>query len=69
MKIDKSIHFSLPTIFINICFSQNNTRSPYSLNELGEINFLGNISSISMGGVDSAIDSIELILITLSLQN
>ncbi|MDG1247408.1 MAG: hypothetical protein P8N64_03540, partial [Flavobacteriaceae bacterium] len=35
------------------------TGSPYSLNELGEINFLGNVSNLSMGGIDSAIDSIE----------
>lgn len=40
-------------------FSQTNTGSPYSLNELGEINFTGNVSYQSMGGIDSSIDSIE----------
>ena len=60
MKIDKIPSILVFLLFFSIfAFSQNNTRSPYSLNELGEINFLGNISSISMGGVDSAIDSIE----------
>ena len=39
--------------------SQTNTGSPYSLNELGEINFRGNVSYQSMGGIDSSIDSIE----------
>ena len=39
--------------------SQTNTGSPYSLNELGEINFTGNVSYQSMGGIDSSIDSIE----------
>jgi hypothetical protein len=48
--------FVLSTSFV---VSQTNTGSPYSLNELGEINFLGNVSSLSMGGIDSAIDSIE----------
>ena len=46
-------------ISISSAFSQTDTGSPYSLNELGEINFLGNVSNLSMGGVDSAIDSIE----------
>lgn len=60
MKIDKIPAILIYMLFSSIFgFSQNNTRSPYSLNELGEINFLGNISYISMGGVDSAIDSIE----------
>ena len=60
MKIDKIPSILVYLLFSSIfAFSQNNTRSPYSLNELGEINFLGNISNISMGGVDSAIDSIE----------
>ena len=48
--------FVLSTSFV---VSQTNTGSPYSLNELGEINFLGNVSNLSMGGIDSAIDSIE----------
>ncbi len=39
--------------------SQTNTGSPYSLNELGEINFTGNVSYQSMGGIDASIDSIE----------
>ena len=39
--------------------SQTNTGSPYSLNELGEINFTGNVSYQSMGAIDSSIDSIE----------
>ena len=39
--------------------SQTNTGSPYSLNELGEINFTGNVSYQSMAGIDSSIDSIE----------
>ena len=60
MKIDKIPSFLVCILFSSLfSFSQNNTRSPYSLNELGEINFLGNISNISMGGIDSAIDSIE----------
>ena len=60
MKVIKNysliLSFIVSTSFV---FSQTNTGSPYSLNELGEINFLGNVSSLSMGGVDSAIDSIE----------
>jgi len=60
MKVIKNyslvIFFVLTTSFV---VSQTNTGSPYSLNELGEINFLGNISNLSMGGIDSAIDSIE----------
>ena len=40
-------------------FSQTNTGSPYSLNELGELNFTGNVSYQSMGGIDASIDSIE----------
>lgn len=42
-----------------ITFSQNNTGSPYSINELGEISFIGNVSNISMGGISASIDSIE----------
>ena len=52
----------LLVILIFSCFSvvsQTNTGSPYSLNELGEINFTGNVSYQSMGGIDSSIDSIE----------
>ena len=60
MKLIKNysliILFVLSTSFV---VSQTNTGSPYSLNELGEINFLGNVSNLSMGGIDSAIDSIE----------
>ena len=60
MKVIKNysllVSFIISSAFV---FSQTNTGSPYSLNELGEINFLGNVSSISMGGIDSAIDSIE----------
>ena len=44
----------------SILFSQTNTGSPYSINELGEINFSGNVSNLSMGGIDVKIDSIEL---------
>src|SRR5210317_317695 len=60
MKVIKNyslvIFFVLTTSFV---VSQTNTGSPYSLNELGEINFLGNVSNLSMGGIDSAINSIE----------
>ena len=60
MKVIKNyfliLLFVLSTSFV---VSQTNTGSPYSLNELGEINFLGNVSNLSMGGIDSAIDSIE----------
>ena len=52
----RNLLFVLSTSFV---VSQTNTGSPYSLNELGEINFLGNVSNLSMGGIDSAIDSIE----------
>ena len=58
----KSIKNYLLVILIFSCFSifsQTNTGSPYSLNELGEINFTGNVSYQSMGGIDSSIDSIE----------
>ena len=44
----------------SIIFSQTNTGSPYSINELGEINFSGNVSNLSMGGIDVKIDSIEV---------
>ena len=60
MKVIKN--YSLILLFVlstSLVVSQTNTGSPYSLNELGEINFLGNVSNLSMGGVDSAIDSIE----------
>ena len=60
MKVIKNyfliLLFVLSTSFV---VSQTNTGSPYSLNELGEINFLGNVSNLSIGGIDSAIDSIE----------
>ena len=60
MKLIKN--YSLILLFVlstSFVVSQTNTGSPYSLNELGEINFLGNVSNLSMGGIDSAIDSIE----------
>ena len=60
MKVIKN--YSLVILFVlstSFVVSQTNTGSPYSLNELGEINFLGNVSNLSMGGIDSAIDSIE----------
>jgi len=46
--------------YSSILFSQTNTGSPYSINELGEINFSGNVSNLSMGGIDVKIDSIEV---------
>ena len=58
----KGVKNYLLVILIFSCFyvvSQTNTGSPYSLNELGEINFTGNVSYQSMGGIDSSIDSIE----------
>ena len=60
MKVIKN--YSLILLFVlstSFVVSQTNTGSPYSLNELGEINCLGNVSNLSMGGIDSAIDSIE----------
>ena len=59
MRTYRSHIFTLIIIFFNSYAFSQNTGSPYSLNELGEINFLGNVSNISMGGVDSLIDSIE----------
>ena len=60
MKVIKNYSLILSFIIsISSAFSQTDTGSPYSLNELGEINFLGNVSNLSMGGVDAAIDSIE----------
>ena len=59
MRIDKRHILNFLLFFPILTFSQNNTGSPYSLNELGELNFLGNVSSVSMGGVESSIDSIE----------
>ena len=47
-------------LYSSILFSQTNTGSPYSINELGEINFSGNVSNLSMGGIDVKIDSIEV---------
>ena len=60
MKVIKN-YFLILLLVLSTSFvvSQTNTGSPYSLNELGEINFLGNVSNLSMGGIDSAIDSIE----------
>ena len=58
----KGVKNYLLVILIFSCLSvvsQTNTGSPYSLNELGEINFTGNVSYQSMGGIDSSIDSIE----------
>ena len=47
-------HFLITVILLysSILFSQTNTGSPYSINELGEINFSGNVSNLSMGGID-----------------
>ena len=59
MRTLKSHFFTFVIIFFNYYAFSQNTGSPYSLNELGEINFLGNVSNISMGGVDSLIDSLE----------
>ena len=60
MKVIKNYSLAFSFIISSaFVFSQTNTGSPYSLNELGEINFIGNVSSASMGGIDSAIDSIE----------
>ena len=59
MRTYRSHIFILIIIFFNSYAFSQNTGSPYSLNELGEINFFGNVSNISMGGVDSLIDSIE----------
>ena len=55
-------YFTLTIILFcsSILFSQTNTGSPYSINELGEINFSGNVSNLSMGGIDVKIDSIEV---------
>ena len=53
-------HFLVILASLNLSVvSQTNTGSPFSLNELGEINFTGNVSYQSMGGIDSSIDSIE----------
>jgi hypothetical protein len=59
MKGIKGYFLFLITISCFSVISQTNTGSPYSLNELGEINFTGNVSYQSMGGIDSSIDSIE----------
>lgn len=59
MRTLRSHFFTFVIIFFNYYAFSQNTGSPYSLNELGEINFLGNVSNISMGGVDSLIDSLE----------
>jgi hypothetical protein len=59
MKGIKGYFLFLITISYYSVISQTNTGSPYSLNELGEINFTGNVSYQSMGGIDSSIDSIE----------
>ena len=59
MRIYRRHIFTFLTIFFSCYAFSQNTGSPYSLNELGEINFFGNVSNISMGGVDSLIDSIE----------
>ena len=52
MKVIKN--YSLILLFVlsaSFVVSQTNTGSPYSLNELGEINFLGNFSNLSIGGI------------------
>ena len=55
-------HFLLIVLLFcsSILFSQTNTGSPYSINELGEINFSGNVSNLSMGGIDVKIDSNDI---------
>ena len=55
-------HFLLTILFFSfsILFSQTNTGSPYSIYELGEINFSGNVANLSMGGIDVKVDSIEV---------
>ncbi len=59
MKKIKNYFLIILTFSFLSVFSQTNTGSPYSLNELGEINFTGNVSYQSMGGIDASIDSIE----------
>ena len=60
MKLNKKFPLIVSFLILSsFVFSQTNTGSPYSQNELGELNFLGNVSNISMGGIDTAIDSIE----------
>ena len=39
-------------ILISDLKSQTNTGSPLSIIELGEINFTGNVSNTSMGGIN-----------------
>ena len=55
-------YFLLTILFFSssILFSQTNTGSPYSINELAEINFSGNVSNLSMGGIDVKVDSTEV---------
>jgi len=59
MKGIKNYFLVILIFFYFSAISQTNTGSPYSLNELGEINFTGNVSYQSMAGIDSSIDSIE----------
>ena len=60
MKLTKNNLFSLLFSMFSLgVFSQTTTGSPYSLNELGEISFKGNVSNLSIGGIDSVVDSIE----------
>lgn len=58
-KIKFYFILTLFSLSSSITFSQNNTGSPYSINELGEISFIGNVSNISMGGISASIDSID----------
>lgn len=58
-KIKFYFILTLFSLSSSITFSQNNTGSPYSINELGEISFIGNVSNISMGGINASLDSIE----------
>ena len=59
----KSLLTFLFLILISDVKSQTNTGSPLSIIELGEINFTGNVSNTSMGGINSYNDSTEFNLL------
>ena len=59
----KSLLTFLFLILISDLKSQTNTGSPLSIIELGEINFTGNVSNTSMGGINSYNDSTEFNLL------
>ena len=59
----KSLLTLLFLILISDVKSQTNTGSPLSIIELGEINFTGNVSNNSMGGINSYNDSTEFNLL------